>query len=395
MNTSPGRRRSMRLLAGLTAGSCLALVLGAAASPSSPHGSIASYPGELAGVSALSRSNAWAVGYRSTSSAYKALILRWNGSPWTKVTSPLPGRDSLLNDVTAQSPSDAWAVGSYETTSGGFRTLALHWNGTTWTQVPSPSPEVTDGSFLVSVTALSPSDAWAVGWYYLTGGEASNTLALHWDGTRWAVARSPNPLRGSFDVLNGVSALSASDAWAVGSYQNATGRQRNLILHWNGTSWATVASPKPGGIDDSYLSAVSVLSTSDAWAVGYYSTGSGQKNLILHWNGTRWTQVASPGPTGGALSGVSAVSPSDAWAVGNYVKDISNTLVDKTLVLHWNGAAWAVVASPDPGGATGTVLNGVSALSPADVWAVGSANSDSPQPKTLILHWNGARWTRS
>ena len=101
---------------------------------------MASYPGELAGVSALSPTDAWAVGYSSAGSgAYKALILRWNGSVWTRVTSPLPGEDSLLNGVTALSPSDAWAVGYYETTSGGFRTLVLKWSGTRWAQVPSPS----------------------------------------------------------------------------------------------------------------------------------------------------------------------------------------------------------------------------------------------------------------
>ncbi len=394
MNSSDFRRRPLRLSAGLAGGLALVFSLAAAtAPPSSSRHPVTSYAGELAGVSALSPSRAWAVGYSTSGN----LVLRWNGTAWTRVTSPSPGEAGLdlLNGVSAVSRSDAWAVGNYATSNGGNRTLALRWNGFRWARVASPSPEVPDGSFLYSVSARSRTDAWAVGWYYLTGGEASNTLALHWDGTRWAVTRSPDPLRGSFNVLNGVSALSASDAWAVGSYQNGDGAQRTLIVHWNGTRWATVASPDPGGTGDSYLSAVSALSPSDIWAVGYYSNRSGQKDLILRWNGTRWAQVTSPGPLGSALASVSAVSAADVWAAGTYVKDISNTLVDQTVVLHWNGKAWSVVTSTDPGGTTGTSLLGISALSRSDVWAVGSTGSDSLNPRTLILHWNGARWTRS
>ena len=39
--------------------------------------------------------------------------------------------------------------------------------------------------------------------------------------------------------LNGVSADSATDAWAVGHYFNpTTGAEETLALHWNGTSWS-------------------------------------------------------------------------------------------------------------------------------------------------------------
>src|SRR5262245_64076726 len=56
--------------------------------------------------------------------------------------------------------------------------------------------------------------------------------------------------------LNGVSVLSASDAWAVG--------ESSTVLHWNGTSWAKVTIPVTG-VD---LSAVDALSPSDVWAAG-------------------------------------------------------------------------------------------------------------------------------
>jgi hypothetical protein len=368
----------MRLFARLGGVACLVLALGAASSPPSASGPVTSLPGGLLGVSAVSGSNAWAVGSTGTAT----LILHWNGTIWTSVPAPSPGHLGRLTAVSAYSPSDAWAVGSYETSSGGNKTLILHWNGTRWVQLASPSPEVTDGSFLLGASAVSPSDVWAAGWYYLTGGESSNTLILHWNGTSWTRVPSPNPVHLGFNALNSVSGLSAADAWAVGSTDTGT-----LILHWNGTRWTRVASP--GQTSQDGFNGVSALSASDAWSAGNFATGA----VVSHWNGARWTQVPShgPGTSAGVLNGVSTLSHSDAWAAGYFSTSSGQT---KTLVLHWNGAGWTEVASPSPGGTTGTALSGVDAVSGSSVWAVGSTAPFGTGGKTLILHWNGATWTR-
>ena len=63
-------------------------------------------------------------------------------------------------------------------------------------------------------------------------------------------------------------------------------------------------------------------------------------------------------------------------------------------MLHWNGAGWTEVASPSPGGTTGTALSGVDALSASIVWAVGSTAPFGTGGRTLILRWNGTSWTR-
>ncbi len=378
MNVSHLRHRPLRLLAGLAGVSCLVLALGAAASPASP-GAITSLPGQLLSVSAVSASDAWAVGNGGTAT----LTLHWNGTSWTKVASPSPGTFASLAAVVAVSASDAWAVGSYRTSSGGNKTLILHWNGTSWTRTPSPSPEVIDGSFLTGVSAVSATDAWAVGWYYGTGGENSNTLVLHWNGTSWTRMPSPNPVHLGFNVLNSASALSASAVWAAGSIDTGT-----LILRWNGTSWAHV--PSPGRAAPDVLNGVSAVSASDAWAAGATAAGT----LLLHWNGTSWAHVPSPNPAQDGnfslLNSVSAVSTSDAWAAGTYSTTSSGM---KSLALHWNGVHWTQVATPNPGGATGTSLAGISATSPYNAWAVGDTSPDSGA-KTLILHWNGRSWTR-
>jgi hypothetical protein len=201
--------------------------------------------------------------------------------------------------------------------------------------------------------------------------------------------------------LYGVSADSATDAWAVGDYGNPTTRAgETLVLHWNGTSWSKVASPNPGGTsvgDDTELYGVSTDSATDAWAVGYYqnpNTGA-EETLVLHWNGARWSKVASPNPggtAGNSLSGVSADSATDAWAVGLYGN--TTTGATETLVLHWNGTSWSKVASPNPGGTTSSsdvnYLSGVSADSATDAWAVGDYTGG-----TLVVHWNGTNWSKA
>src|SRR5260221_5704491 len=53
-----------------------------------------------------------------------------------------------------------------------------------------------------------------------------------------ALTLSSNP------VLFGVSAVSRSDAWAVGR-QNSTGVFKTLIMHWNGAAWSKVNRTRP------------------------------------------------------------------------------------------------------------------------------------------------------
>src|SRR5207253_7329855 len=113
-------------------------------------------------------------------------------------------------------------------------------------------------------------------------------------------------------------------------------------------------------------------SGNDVWAVGYYYTGPGGvwRTLTLHWNGSAWSQVASPnvGSSDNSLNGVTG-SGNDVWAVGYYATFAGGYLVSRSLTLHWNGSAWSVVQSPNPG-FWGNQLYAMTG-SGSDVWAVG------------------------
>jgi len=157
-----------------------------------------------------------------------------------------------------------------------------------WSGVPPQSPGTVVNE-LVGTAVRSPCDAWAVGWD--NSGSGDQTLIEHWDGASWTVLTSPDP-GSTLNVLSGVQATSGTDAWAVGAYSNGSGN-RALILHWNGSTWTQVKSPSPGSTAG--LGAISVVSAGNAWAVGGYASiaargtgepaSTGNKTLILHWNG--------------------------------------------------------------------------------------------------------------
>jgi hypothetical protein len=352
----------------------------------------------LYGVSADSATDAWAVGYYDNSGGGEVpLTEHWNGTAWKTVTAPVPSGATqiVLQGVSAVSATDAWAVGSYQNSSGTLP-LIERWNGTAWKAVTAPVPSKATGADLLGVSAVSATDAWAVGYYDESSGD-NVPLTEHWNGTAWKTVTAPDPSGATYPTLQGVSAISATDAWAVGGYSNSSNTWKPLILKWNGSAWtqASVTAPDEGALKFTSLSAVSAISATDAWAVGQYNNSSNvEVPLTEHWNGTAWKTVTAPAPSGAmstVLQGVSAVSATDAWAAGY---SLNSSDVQVPLILRWNGTAWKAVTTPAPSGATLSTLTGVSAVSATDAWAVGAYNNSSGVNKSLILRWNGTAWKK-
>jgi hypothetical protein len=228
-----------------------------------------------------------------------------------------------------------------------------------------PASLFTMSGSLSGVAAVSARDAWAV------GSTGAGTLIVHWNGRAWKRVRSPSPARTS--SLSGVAAVSARDAWAVGSTGRPTS-PKTLILHWDGRAWKRV--PSPGGS----LSGVAATSGRNAWAVG--STG------ILHWNGRTWKRVPSPA---GFPSSVAATSARNAWAVGS----TGSLTSPATLILRWNGKSWKRAPSPGAGKHFLPFLRGVAATSARRAWAVGSSTDcGCGAGLSMTLRWDGRTWKR-
>jgi hypothetical protein len=106
----------------------------------------------------------------------KTITMRWNGRAWKIVANPSPGQEPSLAGVSAVSARNAWAVGSYLAGSNN-QTLIMHWDGRAWDQIVSPAPG--NASLLNGVAAASASNVWAVGAYFNNGTTPPQNLAIH------------------------------------------------------------------------------------------------------------------------------------------------------------------------------------------------------------------------
>jgi hypothetical protein len=179
-------------------------------------------------------------------------------------------------------------------------------------------------------------------------------------------------------VLFGISSSAGAGAWTLAASDlrpsfpgsgpfaaTSTTTPTSTALPVCGLAWRAVSSPN-GSEFQNTLQAVAAISADNIWAVGSYGLQGPIDTLVEHWDGSSWSIVPSPNPLQvNELNGISALGPNDIWAVG-------------TVTIHWDGNSWTGVPTPEAEN-----LHSVAAISSNDVWAVGNN----------ILHWNGSAWS--
>jgi hypothetical protein len=199
-------------------------------------------------VSADAPNDVWAVGY----SGNVTFSEHFDGTSWTFVRTPDVGSGAnSLGGVVALAPDNVWAVGfstaSQEPPPGQYdvptETLIEHYDGTNWSVVPSPNVGPNSqyqSNRLLGVTAVSPTDIWAFGSYFAaSGSENQMTLLMQWDGTSWSLAASPDPKPGNLldDILYSGVVTAPGSVWIVGSLAPGETDKpvtATLVLHTTG-----------------------------------------------------------------------------------------------------------------------------------------------------------------
>jgi hypothetical protein len=323
----------------------------------------------LFSVKAISSNDVWAVGERH--GIGRTLAEHWDGASWTIVPTVNPSdAANVLQAVDGVATDDVWAVGYSRKPSGKDQPLIEHWNGAAWSVVDLPTPGQLDG--LVPLLAIASDDVWSAGGFISHFGREALRF-VHWDGSSWSVVPGPAlPTNESFFV-SGFSATGPSDVWAVGFSDKGT-----FTVHWDGAAWTVVPSPSPDRAR-SRLQGVVAISPTDAWAVGEDIGGQHDPYLVEHWNGASWSVVPTTHRPGeGFLYNVAAVSSGDLWASGDITSADGKI---RTLIMHWDGASWSQVRSPNRTRPVNQLV-GIAASTPAgDVWAVGFSEGHA---KTLI-----------
>jgi hypothetical protein len=259
------------------------------------------------------------------------------------------GENNALGGVSCPSTGACTAVGYHtDKTTGQDQTLieSLAPGKNSWEIVSSPNPSTSAGSYLNGLSCVSSDSCPAVGY------SSNQTLVESWDGTNWTIVPSANNANTN-DFLYGVSCVTSSACAAVGNY-SVTGGNATLTESWDGTSWTVAPSPNASGYDINFLNGVSCAASNSCAAVGYSTNIAPQpvsQTLIESWDGTSWTIVPNPNPSGfdnNQLSGVSCVASNDCTAVGSAAVAVPGQGQNvQTLVESWNGTSWTIVPSPN------------------------------------------------
>ncbi|MCE9637952.1 MAG: hypothetical protein K8T90_19805 [Planctomycetes bacterium] len=269
---------------------------------------------------------------------------------WTVAVEGLGG--ALLSVWTdgAVVPSTYTVGASDTTTAGGSGPLFLRLSGDAWVRVP-----VLPSGDLWWVTGVPGDGVWACG----SGGQL-----VRYDPQTGDVAERSVP--GVTAILYGVWGAAADDVWTVGGGEAIGGGTAPELHHWNGLAWTPVAVPPAAA--NRILYKVWGSAADDVWACG-----SG--GVILHYDGAKWTSVASD-----TVNTLLTIQGSPGG--GNPVVAVGAPGTDATITERGVSGAWKRVALS----AGLESLNGVAIDANGDGYAAGVFGQ--------VLRRSGGAWTK-
>jgi hypothetical protein len=315
------------------------------------------------------------------------------GQAWSGETMPSsPGvKESMLERTSCSSSTACTSVGSYVNNGGVRVTLAERWNGTKWQVEPTPDPVGARESRLRGVSCPSATECIAVGDYVESEG-TDVTLAERWSGGEWRILSTQNETGSLQDVLYDVSCSAPAICTAVGEYVNSSGQEElTLAERLEGSTWTIEGTPNSEtgrSSDFNVLRGVSCSSASRCFAVGDRGIGGVSESLAETWNGSQWTpQSFAHTATNELLNSVSCSSETACTAVGQHLS-VGHGVI--ALAERLNGETWEQQSSINPAGATTSHLTGVSCVAQSECVAGGWYETSAGTRVTLAEKWTSA-----
>jgi hypothetical protein len=168
---------------------------------------------------------------------------------------------------------------------------------------------------------------------------------------------------GEEDLVTGVAALSARNAWSIGSTTKKTALT-SVIRHWNGRAWGTVALPaKVARAWDAQAPVEALIAATAGNNVWAFSELFSRTYLRLTAKG--WRVGTLPGSDASLIeiTAADAFSATDVWVFGVQLNE--NTGAASPYVVRFNGTKWLSVTIPNDGG-----IVAAGASSPSSLWAL-------------------------
>jgi hypothetical protein len=318
---------------------------------------------------------------------------------WQPQTLPAVFGNAMLQSSLALSGSDLWAVGQTGVSVGGayeVRVVAMHFDGTSWTRANTPDRETAPANdYVFGVAGTATDDVWLVGGSNRPAGQGGRaTLAEHWNGTQWQLLTSPDP--SASDGFTAASSPQRGELWAVGDKADPNvGAFVPMVQRLSNGGWSEIPYVSPiahCATKDTELTAVDALSSTDVYIGGDCVIRGHHHGVVAHWNGTQWSSsiVASINTTITGLGGGSGGN--EVWAVGNTVA-YGSTDTFRGIAYHGSGQTWAAAPMPVQQGTSRTIAGvGVGTGATPAVYAVGRTYRSAAAYQGLIYHWTGTHW---
>jgi hypothetical protein len=227
--------------------------------------------------------------------------------------------------------------------------------------------------------AVQSATSSSVSWFPESTAVLPGTSSIWMSGVKYAGQSSVGTLwsssGGSFTALKGlpaspnqgfgdVSALSSKNVWV--EEQLSSGASAFLVF--NGASWRTVPIALPTSLADVTIDSTLVLSADDIWATAYGACTDGSDGcgaiLLLHFDGTTWSEPKVPGLGGATVVALAGSSPEDLWLLAGSCSPSTGTCT-APFALRFDGA-WAKFAVP--GSKLYDSGSELAVSSPTDVW---------------------------
>src|SRR5215469_9629424 len=301
-------------------------------------------------------------------------------SGW-QISEVLSGPTTFLQSMATSGPGNAVAAGT-----DGSSLVVQQWNGSAWQAITPPSSFV-NSSGSPNVSAAGTSAAGNTWVFALKGQNSNPEYALEWNGSAWKVFHLSN----KNDVL-GTAVFGPGNVWEFGQ---KPGSGANLgygpawVLHYDGSAWRPVTVPATPVWS-------SAVSATDIWALGPSAATVNKRTQVtvaVHWDGSSWHTLALPKltPVDGqpwVPDGIVAQSARQVWVEETVaVNPGGGTAPPGVTLLHWDGKTWAVVARD----LKHRYSPGLTSDGHGGFWLISNILSRSAGH---IIHYADGRWSR-
>ncbi|HEV2238364.1 MAG TPA: hypothetical protein VGR57_17015 [Ktedonobacterales bacterium] len=332
------------------------------------------------------------------------VIYHLTDGAWQRLPQVYPGAE--LATISMGAPDDGWAASTSAmagTGSGsGDHVLVLHESHGRWTPVDVPAldavlkgPAGSEGGHInwINIQMFGPNAGWMFAWTNIprdpsNPASRAEVLVLRYQQGVWTPIAAPavTPTTELFSL----SAVSADEAWMVGT-EYGTNNLTTLFAHYTNGGWSLWPKTFPGVTER-----LTMLSPTQGWAFDSDAQGGGSDSL-LHFDGTTWAPVATPDwPQQRieltALAFIAA--PGVTWFGAAHVEGFGGTArLEQYAAGRWQQVAWPYADVQPERLAVGSA---------GEFWGIGAIRHQEGCPPALVteiaqgvfLHDRQGSWSR-